>query len=220
LAYRPQILAHRGASNAARENTVDAFQLAARMGANAVELDVRRAADGRLMVSHDPLPDDIRHDVPTLSAALDACAGMWVNVEIKNDPEEPDFDPTDSIADDTIALLLDRHEDGRWLISSFRMRTIDRCRALAPEISTAYLTVEIDEGVIARLVRKGHRALHPWYLSLTPEILAEAHDAGVQVNVWTCDDPTAMLELSGWGVDGICTNIPDIAIALLARSGN
>ena len=108
------VIAHRGASRAAPENTVEAFLTAARMGADAVELDVRRTADGVLVVHHDPrLADtrvivatpyrDLPAHVPTLAAALDACAGMWVNVEIKNDAEEPDFDPTDSIADDTIA---------------------------------------------------------------------------------------------------------------------
>ena len=54
-------------------------------------------ADGRAIVDVDAA--DLPAHVPDLDAALDACAGMWVNVEIKNDPHEPDFDPTDSIAD-------------------------------------------------------------------------------------------------------------------------
>ncbi len=215
MTHALQIMAHRGASKASPENTVAAFELAARLGADAVELDVRRCADGRLLVSHDPLPAEIPHDVPTLSAALDACAGMWVNVEIKNEPDEPDFDPFETIADDTVALLLARRQHWRWLISCFRMETIDRCRALAPEISTAFLTVEIPDGIVDSLVRKGHRALHPWYGAATAELIDAAHRAGVQVNVWTCDDPAAMERLAGWGVDGICTNVPDIAITTL-----
>ncbi len=143
--------------------------------------------------------------------------GMWVNVEIKNDPEESDFDASDSIADQTVAALLGRGEDHRWLISSFRMETIDRCRALAPEISTAWLTAEVPAGIIDTLVRKGHRALHPWYGFATADVIAEAHAKGVQVNVWTCDDPAAMTQLAGWGVDGICTNVPDLALATLHR---
>ena len=59
--------------------------------------------DGRSSTSsRDDLPDYIPH----LDAALDACEGMWVNVEIKNDPHEPDFDPTDSIADRTIDVAV------------------------------------------------------------------------------------------------------------------
>ncbi len=135
-----QVIAHRGASRMARENTVEAFRLAAVVGAHAVELDVRRTADEVLVVHHDPmLPDgrliagldaaDLPAHIPSLTAALDACTGMWVNVEIKNDPGEGDFDPTDSIADHTVALLQARAEDDRWVISSFRLETVDRCRA-------------------------------------------------------------------------------------------
>ena len=97
----PRVIAHRGASTLARENTLEAFALAGRLGADAVELDVRRAAGGELVVHHDAhLPDgrliratrhdELPSDLPDLSAALDACAGMWVNVEIKNDPGEAD----------------------------------------------------------------------------------------------------------------------------------
>ena len=134
-------MAHRGASRAEPENTLAAFRRAGEMGGDAVELDVRRTSDGVLVIHHNPhLPDerlvahtayaDLPASVPTLGEALDACAGMWVNVEIKNDPEEPDFDPTDMIADETVANLLARHDDERWLISCFRIETVDRCREL------------------------------------------------------------------------------------------
>jgi glycerophosphoryl diester phosphodiesterase len=215
LAHTPQIIAHRGASRAAPENTVEAYRLAAALGADAVELDVRRAADGRLVISHDPLPPAASPGALDLATALDACNGMWVNVEIKNDPSEPDFDPSESIAADTVAALLDRHHNDRWLISSFRMETIDRCRALAPEIPTAYLTVDVPEGILATLASKGHQALHPWYGAATASVIDAAHQRGLQVNVWTCDDPEAMHRLTACGVDGICTNVPDVAIDTL-----
>src|SRR5262245_536844 len=134
-----QVIAHRGASRAERENTVAAFRRAAAMGAHAVELDVRRAGDGSLVVHHDAaLADgriiavtdaaDLPEHVPSLDAALDACAGMWVNVEIKNDSSEPDFDPDEFVAGETMSLLARRGETERWLISSFRIETVDRCR--------------------------------------------------------------------------------------------
>ena len=80
------VIAHRGASAAAPENTLAAFDLARRMGADAVELDVRRTRDGVLVVHHNPGLADGRHirdtdaadlpaTVPDLGAALDACAG-------------------------------------------------------------------------------------------------------------------------------------------------
>ncbi len=136
-----QVMAHRGASKAERENTLAAFRRAGEMGADAVELDVRRSSDGVLVIHHNPhfhdgrlvaatAYADLPDGVPTLAEALDACAGMWVNVEIKNDPSEPDFDVSESIADETIAHLLARHDDDRWLISCFRIETVDRCRVL------------------------------------------------------------------------------------------
>lgn len=223
----PRVIAHRGASKVERENSLEAFRTAARLGADAVELDVRRSADDALVVHHDPVLADGRvirtvaaaelpAYVPSLTAALDACAGMWVNVEIKNDPEEPDFDPTDAIAVATVAALLHRGEPERWLISSFRREVIDRCRALAPEIRTAFLCVEPPAGIAASLSRAGHAALHPYYRFVTEELLAECHAEGVEVNVWTCDDPAWMERLAGWGIDGICTNLPDLARSVLS----
>jgi glycerophosphoryl diester phosphodiesterase len=193
------------------------------LGADAVELDVRRTADGVLVVHHDcRLPDErmiaetsyaqLPDHVPTLAAALDACEGMWVNVEIKNDPSEPDFDESESIADETVAYLIGRGEDDRWVISCFRMETVDRCHALAPQIRTAWLCSQVPAGVADLLVRKGHSALHPWVKELTQPTVVACHAAGLQVNTWTCDDPVRMRELIEWGVDGIVTNVPDIAV--------
>jgi glycerophosphoryl diester phosphodiesterase len=224
-----EVLAHRGASRAARENTIEAFRLAAALGSDAVELDVRCTADHLLVVHHDPyLSDgrvigevqsvDLPSHVPQLGAALDACGGMWVNVEIKNDPSEPDFDPTDSIADQTVAELLARGEDDRWLISAFRIETIDRCRALAGSIRTAWLVDEVPDDVIATMVGRGHSVLHPWVGSLHRSHIDVCHGAGIEVNAWTCDDPQRMAELIEWAIDGICTNVPDVAADVVARA--
>jgi glycerophosphoryl diester phosphodiesterase len=223
-----EVIAHRGASRRERGNTIAAFHLAAGLGSDAVELDVRRTADGVLVVHHDPfLADgrsivdanacDLPPHVPNLGAALDACAGMWVNVEIKNDPQEPDFDPTDSIADRTVAVLRERGDDDRWVISSFRLETIDRCRALVPTIRTAWLVSEVPDDVIATMVGRGHVALHPWVATLLRSHIDVCHGAGIEVNTWTCDDPARMAELVEWGIDGICTNVPDVALEVLSR---
>ena len=177
-------------------------------------ITTRFLADGRPIVdvaAHD-LPDHIPH----LDAALDACAGMWVNVEIKNDPREPDFDPTDSIADRTVAALSQRGEDDRWLISSFRIETVDRCKALAAGIRTAWLVTAVPDDVIAIMVGRGHDALHPWVGMLNRSHIDACHGAGILVNTWTCDDPQRMAELIEWGIDGICTNVPDVAIDVIA----
>lgn len=231
-------MAHRGASRAERENTVAAFRRAGEMGAHAVEFDVRRTGDGRLVVHHDAaLADgrviveltvaDLPEHVPTVEEALDTCADMWVNLEIKNFEREPDFDEAESVADDTMALLLDRGEPERWLISSFRMETVDRCRTIADRavagrggvpIRTAWLTSAVPEGTAERLVSKGHAALHPAVWALDRATVDGCHDAGIVVNTWTCDDPERMRELIEWGIDGICTNVPDVALGVISES--
>ncbi|MGZ4738172.1 MAG: glycerophosphodiester phosphodiesterase [Ilumatobacteraceae bacterium] len=222
-----EVLAHRGASRAAPENTVEAFRLAKAMGSDAVELDVRRTSDGVLVVHHDARLADGRAiitlaanempvEVPQLHAALDACAGMWVNIEIKNDANEPDFDSTDAIADRTLAALAERDDDARWLISSFRLETIDRCKALHPGIRTAWLVVDVPDDVISTMVAHGHDALHPWFARLRRSHIDVCHGAAIEVNTWTCDDPQRMAELIEWGIDGICTNVPDVAIGVIA----
>jgi glycerophosphoryl diester phosphodiesterase len=225
---RPAVIAHRGASRAATENTLEAFRLARSMGADAVELDVRRTADGALAVHHDAhLPDgrslhsvaagDLPAHVPLLAAALDACAGMWVNVEIKNDESEPGFDGTRSLADDVAALAAERGDEDRILVSSFDLATVDRMREVSGgRIRTAFLVVQAGPESIRAAADHGHDALHPGWWGLTEALVGEAGRAGLDVNVWTCDDPEAMRRLAGWGVTGICTNVPDVALAALA----
>jgi glycerophosphoryl diester phosphodiesterase len=219
------IIAHRGASALETENTVAAMARAGELGADGVELDVRRTGDDQLVVHHDPrLADgsvirelraaELPDQVPTLDAALDACAGMFVNIEIKNDPDEPDFDASDWLARRVCVALSRRGGGPRWLISSFRLETVGACRRAYPDLRTAWLVSSLDEEVVARTVAGGHLAVHPCVASLDQPSLRLAHAAGLAVNPWTCDDPARIRELIAWGVDGICTNVPDVAIAV------
>jgi glycerophosphoryl diester phosphodiesterase len=214
------VIAHRGASRLAPENTIEAFERAVEVGADGVELDVRRSADGVLVVHHDARVSDGRviaetrwqalpWFVPTLGDALDACAGAWVNIEIKNDRSDPDFDPHDRVAVEVLATLAER-TPSRWLISSFRLQTVDRCRLLDPSVPTAWLTLDLGADTLARVVAGGHTAVHPWEPSVTAEQVTRCHDAGILVNAWTCNDPDRFAALVAAGVDGIVTDVPDV----------
>jgi glycerophosphoryl diester phosphodiesterase len=221
------VLAHRGASAAAPENTPEAFALADRMGADGVELDVRRTASGRLLVAHDPLPesvDDVDALRPsTFAAVLDACGDrMLVNVEIKNSKTEPGYDATMAMVAPVIDELRRRGPGStdRWLISSFSWSTVAACRKYAPEIATGCLTsAPVDEPTIERLATAGHRALHPWEAQLDEALMERCRRHGLAVNTWTCNDPDRLVELAGLGVDGVCTDVPDVALEALGRSG-
>ena len=222
-----QVIAHRGASKAARENTVQAFRLARELGAGWVELDVRRTQNDALAIHHDPyLPDgrvicdtssdDLPSEVPDLAAALDACAGMGVNIEIKNLPGELDFDPDERVADEVVALVQRRGEVDRILVSSFHLATIDAVRSANPAIATAWLVEKATSKTLDTLEAHGHRVLHPWVRKLDRSLLDDCHRRGIAVNTWTCDDPDRMRELIAWGIDGICTNVPDVAVRILS----
>jgi glycerophosphoryl diester phosphodiesterase len=219
------VLGHRGASATAAENTPEAFALADRMGADGVELDVRRVADGRLLVAHDPLPDSLADidalGLATLTEVLDACGErMLVNVEIKNSKDDSDHDPEMAMVAPIIDELRRRGPGAvqRWMISSFSWSTVGACREYAPEIATACLTsAAVDEPTIARLGAVGHRALHPWDPQVDDTLVAQCHRNGLAVTAWTCNDPARLVALADLGVDGVCTDVPDVALRALGR---
>src|SRR5271154_1145471 len=110
------VFAHRGCTEGFTENTVDAFAEARRLGADGVELDVRLTADGALAVHHDAeIPGhgviaqlgaaDLPAHVPLLGDVLAVCDGMVVNVEIKNAPQDPGWDPAEAVAALTAAAV-------------------------------------------------------------------------------------------------------------------
>ena len=221
------VLGHRGASAAAAENTPEAFALADRMGADGVELDVRRVADGRLLVAHDPLPESLDEvdalGFPTLAAALDACGDrMLVNVEIKNSKSDPGYDPTMAVVAPVIDELRRRGAQSRhrWLISSFSWSTLAACRELAPEIPTGCLTSDqVDDTTIERLAAVGHAALNAWDPQVDEALVRRCHSAGMALNAWTCNEPARIVELADIGVDGLITDVPDSALSVLGRDG-
>jgi glycerophosphoryl diester phosphodiesterase len=219
------VIAHRGASRAQPENTVAAFRAAADLGADGVELDVRRTGDRGLAVHHDAVLADGRvivnvlmstlpGHVPSLEAALDACAPVGVvNVEIKNWPDDPDFDAELWLASAVVDLIDARGEHDRVLVSCFHLPTLDRVRQLDDRVRTGWLTFTVADhaAAIDRAAAHGHAALHPFVAYVDGALVDHAHAAGLAVNTWTVDDPDRMAELIALGVDGIVTNVPDVA---------
>jgi glycerophosphoryl diester phosphodiesterase len=223
-----KVIAHRGASKARPENTVAAFRFARELGADWVELDVRATKDRALAVHHDAaatqgpaianmLREEIPASVPLLADALLACAGMGVNVEIKNLPNEPGFDEKALVADLVVEVLAGNDPAQPILVSSFHPGTLERLRALEPAIATALLTFNLPDpaAVVAACVAAGHAALNPFVGTVDRALVESCHEAGLAVNVWTVDDPERMAELVELGVDGIVTNVPDVARRVL-----
>ncbi len=231
------MIAHRGASTAFPENTLAAFRGAAELGADAVEFDVRRTADGRPVIHHDPaVPGlgpiysfpaaDLRRRapwLPTLEEALKACTGLWVDVEVKNSPAEPDRDPGHAVVAEVVRHLDTAAWREKSVVSSFNQGTLARVRALAPALLTGLLADRLLSTPAAiELAREGgHRLLLPQAAALagpaaSPAIEA-AHRAGLLVVAWTVDEPAEVRRLADAGIDGVITNRPDAALSALGQ---
>ncbi len=201
------------------------------MGADWVELDMRRTADDRLAVHHGArLPDGraiaavsatgLPPAVPLLDVALDSCGEMGVNIEIKNTPGEPDHDVGQSVASAVVTLLADRDDQRDLLVSSFDPQAVAAVRRADPTILTASLVVDPGPATPAAdlAAEAGNVALHPNEAFVDRYLVEVLHGADVAVNVWTVDDESRMVVLASIGVDGIITNRPDLARRVLDQS--
>jgi glycerophosphoryl diester phosphodiesterase len=216
------VLAHRGANRLEAENTVPAMRRAVDLGADGVELDVHRSADGALVVRHDadaPAGSlgeltlrEIRTvlpDVPLLATVLSVCRGRLVNVEVK----DPDPRAIEALLEILAARSSGAPDD--VLVSSFDLATIDHVRALAPAVPTGYLSFGLDpHTALAVAFDHGHTAVHPDVWTLTngdsAGFVARAHDLRLEVNVWTVNEAAQVEALRDAGVDAVITDDSDL----------
>ena len=234
-----KVIAHRGASVAERENTLEAFRAAVRLNADGVELDVRRTANEVLVVHHDAhLPDgrviiELQDDelpewVPTLAEVMDVCRDpavdrpFVINIEIKSAPNDPDYDAEHQVSAAVAGLVLGwgLGEAGRdVIVSSFDMEALNRIRAIDPAIPTGYITFEVlaPELLVNRVAAAGHTAIHPYFASTSKALVDTAHAAGLEVNAWTVNDPAQIAHLATLGADAVITDVPDVARAVLGE---
>lgn len=235
-----RILGHRGASASFGENTLAAFLGARDMGATGSELDVRLSADDVVVVHHDAeladgrlirsLPAaDLPDWLPTLAEVFSAVPSQFINVELKNKPGEPDHDPANALSRLTVDVIHACGASGRVIISSFNPDAVAAVTAADPGLAvgslfslgpiavTPAMVEAFDAGYwISDAVAKGIAAIHPDNRLLSVDLLAAASAAGLEVNVWTVDDPDRMIELAQMGVTSIITNKPDLAVKTLA----
>ncbi len=221
------VQAHRGSPDpgtGVRENTLEAFARARRLGADGVELDVRLAADGALAVVHDPIIDgvgavhelastDLPPWVPMLPEVLDACEGMGVNVEVKNLPGEDGFDPADVVAGLVAETVVSAGRVGSVVVSSFWPGSLDAVRAVEPRLATGLLLASWFDpsGCVAAALAHGCAAIHPHASLVTIELVDQAHAGGLSVATWTVSDREGLLAAADAGVDTVITD--DVALA-------
>ena len=228
----PLIIAHRGASADAPENTISAFALAAEQGADGVELDVQLSADGVPFVIHDRdvkrttngqgLVASLTRDqlqeldagdgrsIPTLDQVFEIFGpSLLYNVELK----------TGLLADKNLAAAVAERIEGhqledRVLVSSFSLLAVRQARRLlSPRTPVALIRVS-KIGVFGHQFLES-KADHPHYTLVNEQYMAWAAQKGLGVNVWTVDNPAEAQRLARLGVQGIITNKPEFIRANL-----
>ena len=242
---RPLVLAHRGASADAPENTLEAFREAVRQGADGVELDVMVCATGEVVVCHDEWLDRLAGEhlevlrtpferlrsvdvgsrfssrfagerIPTLAEVFAVLpAGMLVNVELKCETAR-DHGLTAS-ALRVIAADQGRHE---IVLSSFNPLCLARVRLLAPRSRVGLLFESgqppvLRSGRLAPLLATS--SIHPEHGLCSKERVGRWHRQGLQVLTWTVDAPADVERCCRAGVDGLITNRPAATLALARR---
>jgi glycerophosphoryl diester phosphodiesterase len=210
---------HRGAKARMPENTLPAFEYAIRSGADALELDVVVTQDGELVVSHDPISE--RGHAPTLDDVLAlGSASCLYDVEIKTWPGPPPCPAPHEFARRVLEKICAHSLEGRVAVMSFDFRVLAAMRALAPQIRLCALA-ENDPRAFSELAREAASAeiVAPQFLLVTPEKVAAAHAAGIEVAPWTVNQTADWDRMIAAEVDGIITDDPAALLAHLASRG-
>ena len=234
----PWVIAHRGASAAAPENTMAAFRKAAAMGAECIETDLHLSRDGRLVVMHDPTLNRTTNGDGlvknfTFAELRKLDAGSWFSEEFKGEriPVVEDLlefsGQTDvslyleikggagyGVERAVISALRDRKESKATVVLCFDGSVLDRIHQLDRLLMTGLLCESGGEDMVKEAVRVGARQIGPRGDCVTPALIEDAHRRGLKVVAWTIDEPVQMRALAAAGVDGIMTNHPARLIAV------
>lgn len=226
------VIGHRGARGHAPENTLLALDTGIRLGAHWLEFDVQRHGSGELLLFHDltlerttdghgllmdqdyaalrALDAGRGQQIPTLEEALELIDQQAsVNIELK----------TAGGTGEAVAAVVRRYVEAGWpaekfLVSSFHLPELWEFKQLAPEIPIGALICGVPLDWAGCAVELGAATLNLSAEFVDPRLIADAHAHGIQVYVYTVNDPAEMRALHALGVDGVFTDYPDRALAL------
>jgi glycerophosphoryl diester phosphodiesterase len=221
LRARPLVIAHRGASADEPENSLAAFRRAVELGADGIELDVHTTADGALVVAHDPgiggrpiadlpLADARKHSLangeplPMLAEALAVITPRAIAfIELKTLPETADAA--------CLAEIDAAPRSERCRVHSFDHATIRRLTRRRPALAAGVLSEAYALDPVVQVREAGAVALWLQHELIDRPLAAQVRAARYALYAWTVDRPERMRELLEVGVDGICTNRPNVA---------
>ncbi|MFE9610681.1 glycerophosphodiester phosphodiesterase [Streptomyces sp. NPDC006012] len=228
------VIAHRGASSAAPENTLVSDEIARRGGAEYIENDVQPNKDGIPYVLHDATVDRTTDGIGRIrdltSAQLNALdAGSWCApayegarvptlaaqlADLKSRGGDLLLEIKGAHTRDEVATIVKAVRDhgmtGRVFVQSFEVSALQYAHELAPELPLGLLRDSLDADPVAVAKELHLAAYNPsdGALSKNPGVVKDLHAAGVAVNVWTVDSAARWQALEAAGVDGIITNRP------------
>jgi glycerophosphoryl diester phosphodiesterase len=238
----PLILCHRGAKNYAPENTLAAFTTALELGADGFELDTQLTFDGHVVVFHDPALDRLtnRHGtlsklslaelrelnlsgpfsekfrgekIPTLEEVFETIGKRAIiNIELKNFSA-----PFDNLVE-KVCELVRRHDLQKNVIfSSFLPWNLKKAARILPEVPRGLITIKGRWGVWGRSFGFNfgdYTAMHPNLDDVTAQQVQRVHKLKRKINVWVVNREEDIRRLVGWGVDGLITDDPLLAIRI------
>ncbi len=235
---KTQVWAHRGASGwdtqYAPENTMPAFEKAAQMGADGIELDVQLTRDGEIVICHDERIDrtsdgsgwikdytlaEIKKfsfskthpeygvvPIPTLEEFLAFLQenDLIVNIELKTGVIY-----YDGLEEKTVNLARRMGVEQRIIYSSFNHYSLQKLKQIDPDAKIGLLCGDAFIDVPDYPKRLHAMAVHPAFRTLTDEYIRQCHDCGLLVHTWTVDVKSDMKHLCDVGIDAFITDCPD-----------
>jgi glycerophosphoryl diester phosphodiesterase len=239
----PIIFGHRGTRNDAPENTLAAFKMALDQGADGIELDTQLTLDGHVVVFHDKTVDRITNGhgklakmtlaqvreldagssfsekfkgekIPTLDEVFETFdRSVSINVELKNFST-----PFDHLAEKVCGVVRRHGAEKNVIFSSFLPWDLKIAARNLPDVPRGLLTIKGRWGVWGRSFGfnfGNYDALHPYLGDVTAQQVQRVHKLKRRINVWTVNTEEDLRRMSSWGVDGIITDDPRLAVRVL-----
>ena len=222
------LIAHRGASDLAPENTLKAFELAIELGANFIEFDVRRTVDNEIVIMHDPGVFRTTHrlgfvkrltlkkikslnagngeSIPTLKELLQATKGkIGYMCELK----------VKGISEKVVKILSENNALDSSILISFKHKELLKCQIEHPELKLGAIIPSgfgwitnwfFRKKLLTYLSEKNFFSINPFFPLVDKRFVDRAHESDLKVFPWTINSKSKMKKLSKMGVDGILTN--------------
>ncbi len=219
----PLVIAHRGDSSNALENSLESIHRALSLPVDMIELDIRKSRDNVLYVMHDKLTGrtagnniDIEQatsdtiagiqlrngePIPTLTDVIKAVAGSaGLNLEIKSN----------GAGLLTAEYFASSGYDGYVLISSFKEEEVLAVRRALPSMPTSIIFDAFTARDVPSYKEQGFKIISLRKKTVSEKLVTACHEQGIDVFVWTVDDEAEMKKFITWGVDGIYSNKPGL----------